>query len=249
MSEPRLNDETLSTYLDGELDAGERARIEAALAADPAARARLEVLRSSTTLAREAFDARLREPVPPSLVAAVRAAARKSAAAPRRTAWLAWLRSLLTMPAPALAAAAGLTLVIGAVGYLVGRFGTAPADALALLEGRAEAVRAALDTRASGASFTVGSARVELRATYRVDEATLCRELRVQWQGDARRSLVCGGPGEWRVVAVAPEGGAGGGYRLASGASGPLESLLAEMGAAAPLAADAERAALARAKR
>jgi hypothetical protein len=82
-----------------------------------------------------------------------------------------------------------------------------------------------------------------------VDDATLCRELRVQWQGDARRSLVCGGPGDWRVVAVAPEGSVTGGYRLARGASGPLESLLAEIGATAPLAAEAERAALVRARR
>jgi ATP-dependent Lon protease len=46
-------DELLSAYLDGQLSAGERARLEAQLAADPALRAELEALRHTVTLVRD----------------------------------------------------------------------------------------------------------------------------------------------------------------------------------------------------
>ncbi len=51
--EKERRDELLSAYLDGELSAGERARLEARLATDPALRAELEALRRTVALVRD----------------------------------------------------------------------------------------------------------------------------------------------------------------------------------------------------
>jgi hypothetical protein len=53
MKDQAACDELLSAYLDDQLDAGDRARLEAQLAADPALRAELEALRHTVALLRE----------------------------------------------------------------------------------------------------------------------------------------------------------------------------------------------------
>ena len=53
VNEWQQRDELLSAYLDGQLSAGERARLEARLAADPALRAELEALRRTVALVRD----------------------------------------------------------------------------------------------------------------------------------------------------------------------------------------------------
>ena len=68
----KIDDDTLIAYLDAQLedDAAYEA-VENALAASPALRARLQVLAESGELARQAFDAKLEEAVPPQLIAAI----------------------------------------------------------------------------------------------------------------------------------------------------------------------------------
>lgn len=66
------SDEALVAYLDGELDANERAHVEAWLDADPAVRDRLLALAESATTLRNAFSDFLTEPVPEQLIAAAR---------------------------------------------------------------------------------------------------------------------------------------------------------------------------------
>ncbi|HTW51991.1 MAG TPA: hypothetical protein VME45_08870 [Stellaceae bacterium] len=66
------SDEALVAYLDGELDADERAHVEAWLDADPAVRDRLLTLADSATLLRNAFADFVSEPVPERLIAAAR---------------------------------------------------------------------------------------------------------------------------------------------------------------------------------
>ncbi|MFN2270772.1 MAG: zf-HC2 domain-containing protein [Anaerolineae bacterium] len=53
MKDRAARDELLSAYLDDQLDAGDRARLEAQLAIDPALRAELEALRHTVALVRE----------------------------------------------------------------------------------------------------------------------------------------------------------------------------------------------------
>jgi anti-sigma factor RsiW len=63
-------DDRLVAYLDGELEIADRRAIEAHLAADPNAAARMAALARSDYLLRQAFDEVMREPVPGRLVAA-----------------------------------------------------------------------------------------------------------------------------------------------------------------------------------
>jgi len=66
------SDEALVAYLDNELDADERAHVEAWLDADPAVRDRLLALAESATTLRNAFAEFMTEPVPERLIAAAR---------------------------------------------------------------------------------------------------------------------------------------------------------------------------------
>ncbi|HWB49006.1 MAG TPA: hypothetical protein VG651_07840 [Stellaceae bacterium] len=66
------SDEALVAYLDGELDAAERAHVEAWIEADPSVRDRLLTLAESATTLRAAFADFLTEPVPERLLAAAR---------------------------------------------------------------------------------------------------------------------------------------------------------------------------------
>jgi anti-sigma factor RsiW len=67
---PEHVDDRLVAYLDGELEITERRAVEARLAADPAAAARLAALARSDNLVRLAFDEVMHEPVPDRLIAA-----------------------------------------------------------------------------------------------------------------------------------------------------------------------------------
>lgn len=67
-----IDDDTLIAYLDAQLeDDAAYETVEDALAASPALRARLQVLAETGELARQAFDAKLEEAVPPRLIAAI----------------------------------------------------------------------------------------------------------------------------------------------------------------------------------
>jgi anti-sigma factor RsiW len=66
------SDEALVAYLDGELDAAERAHVEAWLDADPSVRDRLLKLAESAATLRSAFADFVTEPVPERLIAAAR---------------------------------------------------------------------------------------------------------------------------------------------------------------------------------
>jgi anti-sigma factor RsiW len=66
------SDEALVAYLDGELDAEERAHVEAWLDADPVVRDRLLALSEAAGIVRNAFAELVHEPVPERLIAAAR---------------------------------------------------------------------------------------------------------------------------------------------------------------------------------
>jgi anti-sigma factor RsiW len=117
------SNEALVAYLDGELDASERAHVEAWLDADPAVRDRLLALSESAGLLRSAFAEFVNEPVPERLIAAAR-----GETAPAADAEIVVLRPQRASQGPApsqrwyiqLATAAGLfgLTVGGGVGYL-----------------------------------------------------------------------------------------------------------------------------------
>ncbi|MEL6645662.1 MAG: anti-sigma factor [Pseudomonadota bacterium] len=105
--------EKLSAFLDGELPEDEARAVEAALAADPGLQAELEALMAADTVAKDAFDEMLDEPVPFALASAIQLAeasvvANDAPAPARRGGWLA-------------AAVASVALALGgAGGYFTG---------------------------------------------------------------------------------------------------------------------------------
>ena len=70
-----FSDEQLMAYVDGELDAQQRAAIDAALAQDASLSARLEQHRSLRSRLQSAHAHMLAEPVPPHLLALLQAEA------------------------------------------------------------------------------------------------------------------------------------------------------------------------------
>ena len=69
-----IPDEKLMAYADGELDAVERAQVEAAIGADPSLARRVEKHRALRSKVSSAFNSVLDEPVPERLLNAVRGA-------------------------------------------------------------------------------------------------------------------------------------------------------------------------------
>jgi anti-sigma factor RsiW len=126
------SDEALVAYLDGELDADERAHVEAWLEADPAVRNRLLALAESATTLRGAFADFMSEPVPEHLIAAARG---ETAATTEAEIVVLRPRQASATPPPSgrwyvqLATAAGLfgLVVGGGIGYFGNTmFGTSP---------------------------------------------------------------------------------------------------------------------------
>ena len=64
----KLPDETVMAYVDDELDAASRARVEAAMAADPEVRAQFKTQIELRARLRASFDPVLSEPVPERLL-------------------------------------------------------------------------------------------------------------------------------------------------------------------------------------
>lgn len=114
-----ITDEQLCAYLDGELDAAERARVERALAEDKELSAKAAEWGGQDAQLRMALDAELDEPLPEALLAL----ARRPAAAPASPSnarpapsWIERLRQWLPTPR----FAAGLAVAV-LVGIFVGR--------------------------------------------------------------------------------------------------------------------------------
>lgn len=117
-------DETLIAYLDGELDAASRSKVESWIESDTGLRERVNELAASAEALRSVFDPVLHEPVPERLLGAARGAAVVEmvdfAAAKKTKA----MRSLISRPWARWAAAAGVAglLVGGGIGYFAGGY-------------------------------------------------------------------------------------------------------------------------------
>ncbi|RMF14244.1 MAG: hypothetical protein D6757_06625, partial [Alphaproteobacteria bacterium] len=146
-----ISPELLSAYLDDELDAEDRRRVEAALASSPGLRSELEELRAADEALRHAMDAAFAErPIPEALAALLSEGTsagrdRQRQAAPARLLhrWLAvWSRpaaGAMAMARPALAVAALLLIGVAVGVLLASRFNPGPVEG-----GRDAGVRLAL---------------------------------------------------------------------------------------------------------
>lgn len=163
--EREQRDELLSAYLDGQLSAGERARLETQLGADPALRAELEALRHTVALVRDLPPV----PIPRNFILPQTMEARPRPAPPLRPR-RAWAAPLLT----AATAVVSLLFVVVLAGDLLlsGMGGQAFAPAAEpLLE--AEAPQAAL-------APSPASEQVEVEVVVEVEAEEAVEELEVE---------------------------------------------------------------------
>jgi hypothetical protein len=181
----RPSEETLSAYVDGALEAGARAEVEARLATDAEARALLERLRVADRLAIEAFAAPMHEPPPQALVNAILSAIAPGAAdrdaSPGRRPPPAWNARRYALPL-----AASLALAVGlAAGAFLGHRLAQPTGELALGVVPGESVlHRLLERYPSGSTLEIRGARgvarrVGVVATFMDRHARPCREVEV----------------------------------------------------------------------
>ncbi|MGE0830601.1 MAG: anti-sigma factor [Hyphomonadaceae bacterium] len=219
-----MNDDMLTAYLDGELDAAARAEIDARIAADPAFAARVERQRALGALLRRAYEPVLSAEVPQRLndAATPRVLNLDQARAVRRGG--AW--SVREWAAMAACLAAGLFVGAGAMAQGV-RFGSDSSGLVAR-----GALARALDVQL--ASEAQGSVRVGM--SFRAQSGDYCRT----FQASGADGLACREDGLWRIEAAA-RAPANTEFRMASA---PLIAQAADaMIAGEPLDAEAERAA------
>jgi hypothetical protein len=221
-----IDDEKLMAYADGELDAAERARIEAALAQDETLRAKLAAHQRLRAQLSEAFDIVLEEPVPERLTAAV-AAARPSSSvvnlAERRAAkW-----SAREWGAMAASVAAGLLIGVGVMNTQTPLI-AATGDGL-MARG---ALSRALDTQL--ASDEAGAVRIGL--SFRSQDGRYCRTFDLT-RGETS-GLACRSDGGWDVAMTAQS--ATGGEIRTAGASQQILDAVDDMIAGEPLDAAGE---------
>ena len=183
VDEREQRDELLSAYLDGQLSAGERARLETQLAADPALRAELEALRHTVALVRDLPPV----PIPRNFILPQTMAARPRPVPPlrpRRT----WAAPLLT----AATAFVSLLFVVVLAGDLLlsGTGGQAFAPAAEpLLE--AKAPQAALAPSPASDDFVAVGDHVAVGQTLCIVEAMkVMNEIEAEFSGTIREILV-----------------------------------------------------------
>jgi len=211
-----FSDDTVMAYVDGELDAPTRARVEAAAAADPELARRIARQQSLRRRLSAALDPVLKEPVPERLLATVRDAAREHA--PAQVVPLARRRASLTSWSWREWSALAASLVLGALlgpwlvqlqtgGPLRARAGELLADG---------ALARALSAQLAGTQPP--DAPVQIGVSFRARDGDYCRTF-VLRDRNALAGLACRSQGSWRlrVLAAAPRT-ASEGYRPAAAA-------------------------------
>lgn len=229
------SDETIAAYVDGELDAAQRAALEAALAADPALAGRVEQERALRSRVAAAFGAVLDEPLPQRLLEALQPpavidlAAARAARERRRWTWPEW----------------GAMAACLAIGLFIGRALLAPggdepfvADAGRLL------ARGALDRALTGQLAGEPGSSVALPVSFASTDGRWCRSFVLA--REALAGLACRSDAGWQVellAAAKPPAPAGSMRPAASALPEPVLRAIDVRIAGEPLDAAAERAA------
>jgi anti-sigma factor RsiW len=210
---PRSWDEALIVaYLDGELPAGEAARVEVMLREDPEAAETARLMQSGGQAARMAFADALSDPMPASLIAlsSPRTADRP---ATRRVDLLRWLglsgwRGL------------GFATLVALVAFVVGLAGpwrADPSGGTVRTAGGAgpsaddetgdAGLLAALETAADGGVVRAGSQNIRVIGPVAVGFAAHCRSFEIDGTAGSGGVACRGADGAWSVLTVRTNGG------------------------------------------
>lgn len=218
-----IPEEMLTAYVDGELCAEDRARVEAAMRADAGIARRIEQHRSLRKDLRAAFDGVLREPVPERLLTAARSSGGDAAGASRATvadfaaaaevrqskgaargqrrwSWPEW-------------GAIAASLVIGVIGT---RFAIRPPEAaFTSQQGRLVAQGHLADVLSHRlASTQPRAAATRVGVSFRARSGAYCRSFTVT-DGEALAGLACREGDGWRIDVLARADAASGDYSQA----------------------------------
>jgi len=203
-----LPQETVTAYVDGELDDAARAAVEAAIAADPSVRAQVEAQLALRKRLRASFDSVLAEPVPERLLQAVRGDARSagdgvadlSAARTAKQAEAAAKQSRQTAARRWSVPQFGAIAASLIIGVLLGQevFRSSPANVVTS-DGSMVAGGALDDALTHQLASTQGdSAPVQIGLTYKNTEGAYCRTFALR--EDAMTAGVACRAGEaWRI--------------------------------------------------
>ena len=225
-----FSDETLTAYVDHELDAESVAAVDAAIARDPQLAARVERQRALREAVHAAYEPVLDEPMPRRLLDLATGGPAPAFVRSRRWAWMEW---------GAVAASLALGIVIGAAllresttdGELVSQHGRLIA-----------AGRLAVALSEQLASSQPAHAPVRIGLTFLSRDGKYCRTFALE-EG-AQAGLACSDAGTWRLEVLAQAPGDAGEYRKAGGPLPPaVLRALEERMQGTTLDAAAERAA------
>jgi hypothetical protein len=252
----RISDETLMAYVDGELDAGERARVEAAARTDAALARRIQAQRRLRERVANAFGGAMAEPPPERLMEAIRAQRAPAAVVDLSEARA--RRAAEAKPAPVpkpwarWVAIAACVVVVAGVAYRYAPLSGGPGGASMIggppgslvAEG---ALAGALNQQLAAAGSAPGQA-VRIGVSFHSTDGPYCRTFQVV-SGDGFAGLACREASGWRVRMVVADAvpTAALAYRqAASETPAPILNAVDGMIAGAPL--DAGQEAAARAK-
>lgn len=245
-TEAPIADELLSAWLDDELAPAERARVDAALAAQPALAARLQQLRLANELTRRHAGAIDQLPLRPALQALLAQAPEASAAAASAEpsangsgATILPLRARITrqwqqLNQNTLALAASLVLAVGLSVGVMQRNTDNAQDGFALHA-------ALLEQVASGDTLQIGATSLSPRFSFRATDGNWCRVYHVDEASQSLDNIACREGDAWtlQVSVPAPQQDAGVYVPATSDAAG-LDAELDRLMQGAPLALDTE---------
>lgn len=249
------SDEEVSAYLDGALKPAEAEEFAASLAADAELAARLEAMRRADLATKEAFNAPLEDAIPERFRALVMDDTPAAPPAPEIVD-LAAARSQRRRQTfdYRIPLAASIALAVGWLGGTTVTPNRAPDQAIALSDAAAidpaSPLSRLLTETPSAQAVTFADANgFKPVLSFVAADGRLCREFELTSPDAASVGVACREPQAWRLEALLAAGAApavGQGYAQASGYNAAaLDAVVADLGAGEPLAADAERRAIA----
>lgn len=185
MNQSHLDDELLSAFLDDELEAADRARVQAALDQDAGARLRLERMRMADSRLRREIPVRPASPIDPVAQYILNAESGAHASRPllrRRPALIALAASL-----------AGVML-----GFLLARSADPGAAGAMLASG---ALQRLLEQQASGEAVSAGEEKLSVLMTLRSAGGQICRLYTAERPQGGGEGLACRQEDGWHVLA------------------------------------------------